>query len=70
MAERVARHLSERLDQAGVAPCIAAHHGSLARERRLAAGRGSKEGSLRAPIADEVHAVAATKRGAHLALSI
>jgi ATP-dependent helicase Lhr and Lhr-like helicase len=35
MAERVARHLTERL--VGPAPCIAAHHGSLAREHRLAA---------------------------------
>jgi len=49
MAERVARHLSERLP--GAAPCIAAHHGSLAREHRLAAEARLKEGSLRALVA-------------------
>jgi ATP-dependent helicase Lhr and Lhr-like helicase len=51
MAERVARHLSERLDTTGEAPCIAAHHGSLAREHRLAAEARLKEGSLRALVA-------------------
>ena len=51
MAERVARHLSERLDTSGEAPCIAAHHGSLAREHRLAAEARLKEGSLRALVA-------------------
>ncbi|MBA2592150.1 MAG: DEAD/DEAH box helicase, partial [Gammaproteobacteria bacterium] len=51
MAERVARHLSERLDTTGEAPCIAAHHGSLAREHRLSAEARLKGGSLRALVA-------------------
>ncbi|MGH8573021.1 MAG: helicase-related protein, partial [Gammaproteobacteria bacterium] len=51
MAERVARHLSERLDTTGEASCIAAHHGSLAREHRLSAEARLKEGSLRTLVA-------------------
>ncbi|MGH2577488.1 MAG: DEAD/DEAH box helicase, partial [Actinomycetota bacterium] len=51
MAERVARHLSERLDTSGEASCIAAHHGSLAREHRLSAEARLKEGSLRTLVA-------------------
>ncbi|MGH8565578.1 MAG: DEAD/DEAH box helicase [Gammaproteobacteria bacterium] len=51
MAERIARHLSERLDTSGETPCIAAHHGSLAREHRLCAEARLKEGSLRALVA-------------------
>jgi ATP-dependent Lhr-like helicase len=43
MAERVARYLGERLDTTGEA-CIAAPHGSLAREHRLAAEARLKEG--------------------------
>ncbi|MCI0666767.1 MAG: DEAD/DEAH box helicase [Methylococcaceae bacterium] len=47
MAERVARHLSERLDP----DTITSHHGSLAREQRLNAETRLKSGSLRALIA-------------------
>jgi len=44
MAERVARELSERLgDEA-----VTAHHGSMAKERRLAAEQRLKRGELRA----------------------
>ncbi|HEU4669144.1 MAG TPA: DEAD/DEAH box helicase, partial [Dyella sp.] len=42
MAERVARHLSERLGKARVA----AHHGSLAKEQRLDAEQRLKRGEL------------------------
>jgi len=42
MAERAARHLAERLG----ADRVAAHHGSLARETRLAAERRLKAGEL------------------------
>jgi ATP-dependent Lhr-like helicase len=47
LAERLARHLSERLgrDQ------VAAHHGSLARERRLEAEQRLKRGELRLLVA-------------------
>jgi len=47
MAERVARHLSERLD----ADQITSHHGSLAREQRLDAETRLKAGKLRALVA-------------------
>src|SRR4029077_15229383 len=47
MAERVARHLSERLgDEA-----VTAHHGSLSREKRLDAEMRLKGGRLRALVA-------------------
>ncbi|WP_263145061.1 DEAD/DEAH box helicase [Pseudomonas sp. RIT-PI-AD] len=47
MAERAARHLSERLGSGAVA----AHHGSLAREQRLDAEQRLKRGELRVLIA-------------------
>ncbi|HEY5101438.1 MAG TPA: DEAD/DEAH box helicase, partial [Steroidobacteraceae bacterium] len=47
LAERVARHLSERLGEQHVA----AHHGSLAKERRLDAEQRLKRGALQALIA-------------------
>ncbi|MGH6830415.1 MAG: DEAD/DEAH box helicase, partial [Methylocella sp.] len=47
MAERVARHLSERLDP----DTITSHHGSLAREQRLSAEMRLKSGNLRALVA-------------------
>ncbi len=47
MAERVARHLSERLGQ----DQVASHHGSLAKEHRLAAEQRLKAGNLRALVA-------------------
>ncbi|MGR9107751.1 MAG: DEAD/DEAH box helicase [Gammaproteobacteria bacterium] len=47
MAERVARHLSERLDP----DQITSHHGSLAKEQRLNAEMRLKSGSLRALVA-------------------
>ncbi|MCC2665474.1 MAG: box helicase domain protein, partial [Geminicoccaceae bacterium] len=47
LAERVTRHLSERLDERQVA----AHHGSLAREQRLEAEQRLKRGELRALVA-------------------
>jgi ATP-dependent Lhr-like helicase len=47
LAERVTRDLSERLGEERVA----AHHGSLSRELRLAAERRLKEGTLRALVA-------------------
>lgn len=47
MAERAARHLSERLGNA----VVAAHHGSLAREQRLDAEQRLKRGELRVLIA-------------------
>lgn len=47
LAERVARHLSERLGEQHVA----AHHGSLARQLRLAAEQRLKRGELRALVA-------------------
>ena len=46
-AERVARHLSERVGEEHVA----AHHGSLARERRLDAEQRLKRGELKALVA-------------------
>ncbi len=46
-AERVARHLSERMGETQVA----AHHGSMAKERRLDAESRLKRGELRALIA-------------------
>ena len=47
MAERVARHLSERLgDEA-----VTAHHGSLSKEKRLDAETRLKAGRLRALVA-------------------
>jgi len=47
MAERAARHLSERLGHA----LVAAHHGSLAKEQRLDAEQRLKRGELRVLIA-------------------
>ncbi|MDW3715644.1 MULTISPECIES: DEAD/DEAH box helicase [unclassified Pseudomonas] len=47
LAERAARHLSERLGEAAVA----AHHGSLARELRLDAEQRLKRGELRVLVA-------------------
>jgi len=47
LAERAARHLSERLG----AENVTAHHGSLAREQRLAAEQRLKRGELRALVA-------------------
>ena len=47
MAERVARHLAERLGEEHVT----SHHGSLARKHRLDAERRLKDGSLRALVA-------------------
>ncbi len=47
MVERVARHLGERLGETAVA----AHHGSLAKERRLDAEDRLKHGRLRALVA-------------------
>jgi ATP-dependent Lhr-like helicase len=47
LAERVARHLSERLGE----DHIAAHHGSLAKERRLDAEQRLKRGDLKALVA-------------------
>jgi len=47
MAERVARHLSERIGEDGVS----SHHGSLAREHRLAVEQRLKRGELRVLVA-------------------
>jgi ATP-dependent Lhr-like helicase len=47
MAERVAQHLAERLGEA----CVGAHHGSLAKERRLALETRLKSGEMRALVA-------------------
>lgn len=47
MAERVARHLSERLGH----DAVAAHHGSLAKEQRLDAEQRLKRGELKVLIA-------------------
>jgi ATP-dependent Lhr-like helicase len=47
LAERVARHLGERIGDEN----IAAHHGSLAREHRLAAEQRLKSGELSALVA-------------------
>src|ERR1700694_4176760 len=47
LAERVARHLSERLGEENVA----AHHGSLSKERRLDAERRLKRGELKVLVA-------------------
>ena len=47
LAERVARHLSDRLGDAAVT----AHHGSLSKERRLDAEHRLKAGSLKALVA-------------------
>jgi len=47
MAERTARHLSERLGK----ELVAAHHGSLSREQRLDAEQRLKRGELRALVA-------------------
>ena len=47
MAERAARHLSERLGNT----VVAAHHGSLAREQRLDAEQRLKRGELRVLVA-------------------
>src|SRR5262249_6954980 len=47
LAERVARHLGERLGDEN----IAAHHGSLAREQRLTAEQRLKAGELSALVA-------------------
>ena len=47
LAERVARHLSERLGEENVA----AHHGSLAKDRRLRAEQRLKRGELKVLVA-------------------
>ncbi|HEY4090316.1 MAG TPA: DEAD/DEAH box helicase [Luteibacter sp.] len=47
MAERLSRHLSERLGK----DAVTAHHGSLSREQRLDAEQRLKAGSLRALVA-------------------
>src|SRR6204780_4364883 len=47
LAERVARHLSERIGEENVA----AHHGSLARDRRLGSEQRLKRGELKALVA-------------------
>jgi ATP-dependent Lhr-like helicase len=47
MVERVARHLSERVGEENVA----AHHGSLSKERRLAAEQRLKRGELKVLVA-------------------
>ena len=47
LAERVARHLSERLGE----DAVTAHHGSLSKERRLDAERRLKGGQLKALVA-------------------
>ena len=47
MAERVARHLSERLGK----EAVAAHHGSLARDQRLDAEQRLKRGELQVLVA-------------------
>jgi ATP-dependent Lhr-like helicase len=47
LAERVTRHLSERLGE----DAVAAHHGSLAKERRLEAEQRLKHGKLMALVA-------------------
>jgi ATP-dependent helicase Lhr and Lhr-like helicase len=52
MAERVTRQLSERLAARGIgADQVTAHHGSLAKERRLDAEQRLKNGALRALVA-------------------
>ncbi|MDX1662032.1 MAG: DEAD/DEAH box helicase, partial [Gemmatimonadota bacterium] len=47
LAERVTRHLADRLGD----DAVTSHHGSLSRERRLEAERRLKEGSLEAIVA-------------------
>ncbi len=47
LCERVARHLAERLGE----DAVTSHHGSLAREHRLAAEQKLKAGALRALVA-------------------
>src|SRR5204863_5288673 len=47
MAERLARHLSERLGE----DAVTAHHGSLAKDARLDAETRLKNGALRAIVA-------------------
>lgn len=47
MAERAAHHLGERLGEA----CVGAHHGSLAKERRLVLETRLKSGEMRALVA-------------------
>jgi ATP-dependent Lhr-like helicase len=47
LAERIARHLSERIGE----DAVTAHHGSLSKERRLDAEHRLKSGSLKALVA-------------------
>src|SRR5207302_4354235 len=47
LAERVARHLTDRLGE----DAVTAHHGSLSKEKRLAAETRLKAGALRALVA-------------------
>ena len=47
LAERVARHLAERIDE----DSVTSHHGSLAKEHRLDAERRLKAGKLKALVA-------------------
>ncbi len=52
MAERIAHRLAERLgEDQGASSCVAAHHGSLSKERRLAVERRLRAGELRALVA-------------------
>ena len=47
LAERVAHNLAERIGE----DCVASHHGSLARERRLSVEQRLKDGNLKALVA-------------------
>jgi len=52
LAERVSRHLAERMQERGLpASGVTAHHGSLAREHRLDAEQRLKNGELNALVA-------------------
>ena len=52
MAERVAKHLAERMEDRGLPESeVTAHHGSLAREHRLDAEQRLKNGQLKALVA-------------------
>lgn len=51
MAERLAHQLAERLESVGGDETVAAHHGSLSRNRRLRVETALREGRLRALVA-------------------